>query len=378
MCYAPARLRSDPALYVQHEGGFFFFAGDTMKKPYLKFFVGDWLSEPSLRGVGFYAKGVWMDMMCMMTQGERYGYLCHGTGDTVKEDEVAGLLGDEKEKVTEAVKLLKYRGVFSVDEKGAMYCRRLIRDNEEHMGYVTRSKESGAGRPPACVEGQVEKVLQGSGLVLAADVLQGMKEFYRGVDFRGLVAEAVAEHKAKPIADLAVWLKERAEAEQKNVGAGKAGKVDEEFEMFWKAYPRKVGKLAAGKAWEKANGRPGVEVVLAAVEKQKGSEQWRKDGGQFIPHPATWLNQGRWSDVVGIERTVAPEREKSRDMVMVECVERLEGIAGKVGRDSGEFRAALDEMKEFGGLGRNKEGQTVVVEALEVFEARANRGVLAL
>lgn len=71
---------------------------------------------------------------------------------------------------------------------------------------------------------------------------------------------------------------------------------DPEFEQFWEAYPRKVGKKAARKAWEKATDRPAIDVILCAIERAKRSPQWLKDGGQYIPHPATWINQGRWMD----------------------------------------------------------------------------------
>jgi hypothetical protein len=68
------------------------------------------------------------------------------------------------------------------------------------------------------------------------------------------------------------------------------------FEDFWKAYPRRIGKRAAEKAWERAEGKPPLEQILAAIAKQKQSEQWTKEGGRFIPHPTTWINQGRWDD----------------------------------------------------------------------------------
>jgi hypothetical protein len=77
----------------------------------------------------------------------------------------------------------------------------------------------------------------------------------------------------------------------KRAGAG--------FEKFWSAYPRHVAKSDAQKKFEKLN--PDDEllaVMLAAIEKQKKSEQWVKDGGQYIPHPSTWLNQRRWEDEV--------------------------------------------------------------------------------
>lgn len=68
------------------------------------------------------------------------------------------------------------------------------------------------------------------------------------------------------------------------------------FEQFWAVYPKKVGKRAAQKAFQNAQNRPRIDDLLKAIERAMKSEQWRKDGGQFIPNPATWLNQGRWDD----------------------------------------------------------------------------------
>ena len=78
------------------------------------------------------------------------------------------------------------------------------------------------------------------------------------------------------------------------------GEDDELFAVFWKAYPRKVGKDAARKAFAKR--KPDAELLakmLAAVARQAQSEQWRKKDGQFIPHPTTWLNRGQWEDGEG-------------------------------------------------------------------------------
>lgn len=73
----------------------------------------------------------------------------------------------------------------------------------------------------------------------------------------------------------------------------------ERFEEFWKAYPRKVSKDAARRAFDKR--RVDDELLrqmLTALERQQTSPGWQKDGGQFIPHPATWLNAGRWQDEI--------------------------------------------------------------------------------
>lgn len=70
----------------------------------------------------------------------------------------------------------------------------------------------------------------------------------------------------------------------------------DEFEAFWLAYPKKVGKKKARAAWMKATDRPALRDMLQALEHATRTDQWRKDNGQYIPHPSTWLNEGRWSD----------------------------------------------------------------------------------
>lgn len=66
------------------------------------------------------------------------------------------------------------------------------------------------------------------------------------------------------------------------------------FAEFWEAYPKKVGKGAAESSWKKH--RPPLGLVLDAIKRVSSSDQWRKDGGQYVPNPATWLNQRRWED----------------------------------------------------------------------------------
>ena len=68
-----------------------------------------------------------------------------------------------------------------------------------------------------------------------------------------------------------------------------------DFERFWSAYPKKRNKETARKAFKKLKG-VSIETLLEAIEKKKRSQDWLKDGGQFIPYPATWLNAGGWED----------------------------------------------------------------------------------
>lgn len=84
----------------------------------------------------------------------------------------------------------------------------------------------------------------------------------------------------------------------KAVKRGKNKEYTQEFEMFWTAYPRKEGKGEAFKSFLKATDDCGATVqdLLDGIDKYKQTEQWQRDGGKYIPHPTTWLNQKRWED----------------------------------------------------------------------------------
>lgn len=83
-----------------------------------------------------------------------------------------------------------------------------------------------------------------------------------------------------------------------------------EFDRFWSAYPKKVGKEPARKAFDKALGIAAIESLLTAIERQKCSSQWSRDNGQYIPNPATWLNQRRWEDEI---TDSSPDKPRGED-----------------------------------------------------------------
>ena len=87
------------------------------------------------------------------------------------------------------------------------------------------------------------------------------------------------------------------------------GNFGSAFDTFWEAYPRRKGKGAARKAFAKASKTVTLGTMLAALERQKASSDWQKEGGQYIPYPATWLNQGRWEDEVGIDAAPSQRSE---------------------------------------------------------------------
>lgn len=69
------------------------------------------------------------------------------------------------------------------------------------------------------------------------------------------------------------------------------------FDAFWSSYPKKRSKGAAEKAWAKI--KPNEQLtgqILDALERATTSADWQKEGGRYIPYPATWLNAKGWED----------------------------------------------------------------------------------
>lgn len=72
---------------------------------------------------------------------------------------------------------------------------------------------------------------------------------------------------------------------------------DFSFTTFWNAYPKKKDKGHAVKAWSKiSKPKETLELILNALKWQKESIDWKKENGQYIPMPSTYLNGRRWED----------------------------------------------------------------------------------
>jgi len=77
----------------------------------------------------------------------------------------------------------------------------------------------------------------------------------------------------------------------------KSGRQEQLFDQFWQLYPRKKNKGQAERVWAKL--RPNDELfasIMAGLERAKASYDWQKEGGNYIPYPATWLHAKGWED----------------------------------------------------------------------------------
>lgn len=74
------------------------------------------------------------------------------------------------------------------------------------------------------------------------------------------------------------------------------------FARFWELYPRKKSKGTAEKAFAKISpSEQLLQTILESVKRATTSDDWRKENGRFIPHPASWLNARGWEDELAPE-----------------------------------------------------------------------------
>jgi hypothetical protein len=111
-----------------------------------------------------------------------------------------------------------------------------------------------------------------------------------------LIKEAIHKHLYKWIILEKSYKPHRAEKEKENsiVEIEKSNNHSDQFNIFWGAYPRKVGKANAEKAWVKS--KPPIDIVLKTLLWQIKSKEWFQENGKYIPHPTTWINSKRWLD----------------------------------------------------------------------------------
>lgn len=114
------------------------------KLPAMQFYPGDWLKDPALRRCSHSAKGIWIDILCLMHESEERGVLATA-GVAWSDDDVAQAVGGDRDTTLKGISELTLKGVLSRNEQGAMYCRRMVRD--EHKRHLCFQAGKRGGNP---------------------------------------------------------------------------------------------------------------------------------------------------------------------------------------------------------------------------------------
>lgn len=115
------------------------------KLPYIRWFPADWLSEETLRGRTLAARGLWIDMLCIMHKSSRRGFLLNKVGAPIDPSQLAVMVGAGAKEVTRLLQELERAETFSRDKEGVIYCRRMVR--QEEIDAVYRHNGGKGGRP---------------------------------------------------------------------------------------------------------------------------------------------------------------------------------------------------------------------------------------
>jgi hypothetical protein len=219
-----------------------------VKLPYIKWYFRD--AAADLRLLDSSPRCVWYEMLWIMAAADRYGYL-ERQGRPMTDEEIARSCGLPIPEIEAARSVLLADGIPSIEpETGIWFCRRMV-DDDHRRAALSEAGKRGGGNP-----------------LLASSPL---------------AADAVSEPRTQNPSKCKGTFK----------GTFKGG-FEEGFNQFWEAWPKKVGKEAARKAWPKAAAF--LPQILEALVWQRLLEDWTKQGGQFIPFPATYLNGRRWED----------------------------------------------------------------------------------
>lgn len=110
-------------------------------KSWRKWSAKAWLSDLQVQLCSMEAKGLWIDILNLMMESPRVGHLLNPDGRAMSPDSLARVVRQPVDKVVTALKELRDNRVFSVDSKGVIFNRRMVREeNEAFMGTIGGKK----------------------------------------------------------------------------------------------------------------------------------------------------------------------------------------------------------------------------------------------
>lgn len=112
-----------------------------MAGPWIKFYPSDWRADPALRMCSVAARGLWMEMLCVMHEANPRGSLVIN-GAPLSDRQLASIAGASPKETTSLLAELEAAGVFSRDN-GVIYSRRMRRDDEKAERDKANGKAGG-------------------------------------------------------------------------------------------------------------------------------------------------------------------------------------------------------------------------------------------
>ena len=116
--------------------------GKSKDLPWMQFYTQDWMGDAGLRMCSIAARGLWMDMLCIMHDAEPYGHLVIN-GHALNDRQLAVIAGITEDELVTLKSELEVSGVYSVSSKGVIYSRRMVKDEKKRRKNQKNGKKGG-------------------------------------------------------------------------------------------------------------------------------------------------------------------------------------------------------------------------------------------
>ncbi len=222
------------------------------KLPFIQFFTGDWKKDPGIQALDHEARGVWFEMLIIMHESDSRGKLTLN-GNKMPDEALARLLGLDEAKTKQILgKILSYGVASEEQDTGIIYCRRMLRDIE------LRQKRADAGS-------------------------KGGKQKSSNRKAKSYPSESEPESEPESYRTPTPPVPNEGHRRR--------------FDRVWAIYPKKEYPDKAVQQFVIVNPSDAdVDAMMVAIEEQKKSESWQRDGGRWIPQLSKWLAGGGWKN----------------------------------------------------------------------------------
>jgi len=245
----------------------------TKKLPAFQFYPGDWMKDPALRACTYAAKGLWIDMLCLMYESDRRGVLQLSDGAAVTPAQIARMTGGTTREVEKLIAELESAGVCGRDG-GSLTCRRMIRDEARRVQAIEDGKRGG------------NPILKGG--------------------------DNPPDKPTSTTPDKPKGGSSSSSSFSSSPSGEKPAAPPDGFVEFWNEWPksdRKQDRAKCEKFWQdnRLSDRWSSEI-RPGLSSWKKSNGWTKDNGEYIPAPLVWLRNARWQEGPAAAPSAAPVR----------------------------------------------------------------------
>jgi hypothetical protein len=207
-----------------------------------------------------------MDMICYMHEGAPYGYLKVGS-KVIREVNLAVMVGVNLEVVARLLAELEECGVFSRDEDGCIFSRRMVKDENTRNARAAGGK---LGGNPSLVKRKVN---------LPPNLPSETKDNRKPTPSSSSSSSTSSTEKGSFLSD-------------------KPDDYPEIIKNLWSIFPAKSrdrsSKAKLAQEWRKLKAKPDEQTVTDSLVKWASCHEWTKDGGQFVPGAHLWLKDRKW------------------------------------------------------------------------------------